>query len=184
MIGSSLVRAAALQPVSERTAKTRVAVLSNSCLPGRLLHEPAVKRQGREENVMTRNRMLWLVQGVLAVLFAFAGVMKLVTPVAVLSVMSPYPGEFIRFIGVCEVLGAAGLILPVALRILPGLTALAAAGLVVIMVGATVTTLAIGGGVMALPTVVLGLLAALVAYGRRPQERQSGLTRPNLQPAH
>ena len=42
--------------------------------------------------------------------------------------MSPFPGEFIRFIGVCEVLGAIGLILPYALRILPGLTALAAAG--------------------------------------------------------
>src|SRR4051812_48729728 len=138
----------------------------------------------RQEAGMNRNRALWIVQGLLAAVFLFAGGMKLITPVEVLSVMSPFPGEFIRFIGVCEVLGAAGLILPVALRILPGLTALAAAGLVVIMVGATVTTLAIGGGVMALPTVVLGLLAALVAYGRRPQERQSGLTRPNLQPAH
>ena len=120
---------------------------------------------------MNRNRALWIVQGVLAALFAFAGGMKLITPVEVLSVMSPFPGEFIRFIGVCEVLGAIGLILPYALRILPGLTSLAAAGLVVIMVGATVTTLAIGGGVMALPTLVLGLLAALVAYGRRPQGR-------------
>lgn len=133
---------------------------------------------------MTRNRVLWLVQGVLAVLFAFAGAMKLITPVEVLSVMSPFPGEFIRFIGVCEVLGALGLILPYALRILPGLTALAAAGLVVIMIGATVSTLAIGGGVMALPTVVLGLLAAFVAAGRRPQALQLGTPRSTLQPAH
>ncbi len=98
---------------------------------------------------MNRNRALWIVQGLLAALFLFAGGMKLITPVEVLSVMSPFPGEFIRFIGICEVLGAVGLILPYALRILPGLTALAAAGLVVIMVGATVTTLAIGGGVLA-----------------------------------
>jgi hypothetical protein len=133
---------------------------------------------------MTRNRALWIVQGLLAVMFAFAGTMKLITPVEMLSAMSPFPGAFIRFIGFCEVLGAVGLILPWALRILPGLTALAAAGLVVIMVGATVTTLAIGGGVMALPTVVLGLLAALVASGRRPQALHLGSTRTSLQPAH
>ena len=133
---------------------------------------------------MNRNRALWIVQGLLAALFLFAGGMKLITPVEVLSAMSPFPGEFIRFIGVCEVLGAVGLILPYALRILPGLTALAAAGLVVIMVGATVSTLAIGGGLLAVPTLLLGLLAALVAYGRRPQELHPGRTRSVLQPAH
>ena len=133
---------------------------------------------------MNRNRALWIVQGLLAALFLFAGGMKLITPVEVLSVMSPFPGEFIRFIGICEVLGAAGLILPYALRILPGLTALAAAGLVVIMVGATVTTLVIGGGVLALPTLLLGLLAALVAYGRRSSLSHTGVARSVLQPAH
>ena len=133
---------------------------------------------------MNQNRALWIVQGLLAALFLFAGGMKLITPVAVLSVMSPFPGEFIRFIGVCEVLGAVGLILPYALRILPGLTALAAAGLVVIMVGATVSTLAIGGGLLALPTLLLGLLAAVVACGRRPRVLHAGLTRSLLQPAH
>src|SRR3954463_3034614 len=138
----------------------------------------------RQEADMNRNRALWIVQGLLAALFLFAGGMKLITPVEVLSAMSPFPGEFIRFIGVCEVLGAVGLILPYALRILPALTALAAAGLVVIMIGATVSTLAIGGGVMALPTVVLGLLAALVAFGRRPQDPHTGGSRTVLQPAH
>ena len=133
---------------------------------------------------MNRNRALWIVQGLLAALFLFAGGMKLITPVEMLSVMSPFPGEFIRFIGVCEVLGAVGLILPYALRILPGLTALAAAGLVVIMVGATVSTLAIGGGLLALPTLVLGLLATLVAYGRRSQGPYVSTTRLELQPAN
>jgi DoxX-like family len=134
---------------------------------------------------MNRNRVLWGVQGVLALVFLFAGGMKLITPIEVLSVMSPFPGEFIRFIGVCEVLGAVGLILPYALRILPGLTALAGAGLVVIMGGATVTTLAIGGGVLALPTLLLGLLAALVAIGRRPSASRGEMTLPAvLQPAH
>ena len=133
---------------------------------------------------MNRNRALWIVQGLLAALFLFAGGMKLITPVEVLSAMSPFPGEFIRFIGVCEVLGAVGLILPYALRILPGLTALAAAGLVVIMAGATVSTLAIGGGLLALPTLLFGLLAAFVAYGRRQPLPRTGLTRSALQPAH
>jgi hypothetical protein len=133
---------------------------------------------------MNRNRALWIVQGLLAALFLFAGGMKLITPVAVLSVMSPFPGEFIRFIGVCEVFGAVGLILPYALRILPGLTALAAAGLVVIMVGATVSTLIIGGGLLALPTLLLGVLAALVAYGRRPQLSHTRVARPVLRLAH
>ena len=133
---------------------------------------------------MNRNRALWIVQGLLAALFLFAGGMKLLTPVEVLSAMSPFPGEFIRFIGVCEVLGAVGLILPSALRILPGLTALAAAGLVVIMVGATVSTLVIGGGMLAGPTLVLGLLAAVVAHGRRPQASPAGMTRPALRLAH
>ena len=133
---------------------------------------------------MNRNRVLWIVQGLLAALFLFAGAMKLITPIEVLSVMSPFPGEFIRFIGVCEALGAVGLILPYALRILPGLTALAAAGLVVIMVGATVSTLAIGGGLLALPTLLFGLLAGLVAYGRRAPLSHAGLSRSVLQPAH
>jgi hypothetical protein len=133
---------------------------------------------------MNRNRALWIVQGLLAALFLFAGGMKLITPVAVLSVMSPFPGEFIRFIGICEVLGAVGLILPWALGIRRELTPLAAAGLVIIMVGATVSTLAIGGGVLALPTLLLGLLAALVAYGRRPQLLHTRVARSLLQPAH
>ena len=114
------------------------------------------------------NRVLWIVQGVLALVFLFAGGMKLVTPVELLAAQSPFPGEFIRFIGVCEVLGAFGLILPRLLNIRPALTALAALGLVVIMAGATASTLAIGGGVLALIPLVIGLLAAFVAYGRQP----------------
>ena len=130
-----------------------------------------------------RNGGLWIVQGLLAALFLFAGGMKLITPVEVLSAMSPFPGEFIRFIGICEVLGAFGLILPWALVIRRELTPLAAAGLATIMIGATVSTLAIGGGALALVNVVIGVLAATVVYGRR--EALGGLrpTAPRLQPA-
>lgn len=132
---------------------------------------------------MNRNRGLWIVQGLLAALFLFAGGMKLVTPVGALAAMSPFPGEFIRFIGVCEVLGAAGLILPCALRVLPVLTPLAATGLVVIMAGATATTLAIGGGTLALPPAAVGLLAGLVALGRRPRAPYAGMSGSVLLPA-
>ena len=73
---------------------------------------------------------------------------------------------FIRFIGVVEVLGAIGLILPALLRIRPGLTPLAAAGLVIIMIGATVINVMGGDVAPAVITVVVGLLAVFIAYGR------------------
>jgi len=109
---------------------------------------------------------LWIVQGLLALIFLFSGGMKLVMPLAVLTEQMPLPGLFGRFIGTAEVLGAIGLILPGLLRIRPGLTPLAAAGLVIIMIGATVITLASGEVVLALIPLVVGLLAAFVAYGR------------------
>jgi uncharacterized membrane protein YphA (DoxX/SURF4 family) len=117
------------------------------------------------------NIALWIIQVLLALLFLFAGGTKLVLPLDVLTAMgSPnqvhLPGLLIRFIGVCEVLGALGLILPGLLRIRPGLTPLAAAGLVIIMIGATVLTLAGGDAAPALFPMVVVLLAAFVAYGR------------------
>jgi uncharacterized membrane protein YphA (DoxX/SURF4 family) len=111
---------------------------------------------------------LWIVQALLALIFLFSGGMKVVLPIeALLKQMPlPLPGLFLRFIGVCEVLGAIGLILPGLLHIRPGLTPLAAAGLVIIMIGATVYTLAGGQGALALIPLVVGLLSAFVAYAR------------------
>lgn len=109
---------------------------------------------------------LWVVQGLLALVFLFSGGMKLVLPLDKLTGPVSMPGPFLRFIGVAEVLGALGLILPSLLRIRPGLTPLAAAGLVIIMIGATVITLGVGEVVAALISIVVGLLAAFVAYGR------------------
>src|SRR2546428_1023255 len=87
---------------------------------------------------------LCIVQGLLALIFLFAGGVKLVLPIEEMTKQMPLPlpGLFLRFIGVAEVLGAIGLILPGLLRIRPGLTPLAATGLVIIMIGATVLTLA------------------------------------------
>ncbi len=109
---------------------------------------------------------LWIIQGLLAALFLFAGGMKLVLPLEQLTGPVALPGLFLRFIGVAEVLGALGLILPGLLRIRPGLTPLAASGLVIIMIGGTVVTLAGGDVASALIPLVVGLLAAFVAYGR------------------
>ena len=97
--------------------------------------------------------------------------MKLVLPLEVLTKQMPLPGLFVRVIGAAEVLGAIGLILPELLRIRPGLTPLAAAGLVIIMIGATVLTLAGGDVALALIPLVVGLLSAFVAYGRRTRPR-------------
>jgi hypothetical protein len=108
---------------------------------------------------------LWVVQGLLALLFLFAGSMKLVLPLEALQGPVVLPGPFVRFIGVAEILGALGLILPGLLRMRPGLTPLAAAGLVLIMIGATVVTVAGGQLVPALIPVAVWLLAEFVAYG-------------------
>ncbi len=117
---------------------------------------------------------LWIVQGLLAALFLFAGGAKLVLPLDQMTGPVALPGWFLRFLGVAEVLGALGLILPGLLRIRPGLTPLAAAGLVIIMIGATVITLVGGMVAVALMNLVVALLAAFVAYGRwRRQSRCS-----------
>lgn len=117
------------------------------------------------------NIVLWIIQVLLTLLFLFAGGTKLVLPIEVLTSMgSPnqvhLPGWFIRFIGVCEVLGALGLILPGLFKIRPKLTSLAAIGLVIIMIGATVVTIMADGIKPALVPTVVGLLAAFVAYKR------------------
>ena len=130
---------------------------------------PVQDESPRKRTVL--NVALWIIQILLAALFLFAGGIKLVIPPAELAKMgSPnqvqLPGLFIQFIGVCEVLGALGLILPGLLRIRPGLTPLAAALLVILMIGAVVLTIIGDGVAMAVTPFVCGLLLAFVAYDR------------------
>jgi uncharacterized membrane protein YphA (DoxX/SURF4 family) len=110
--------------------------------------------------------ILWIVQALLAALFLFSGVMKFVLPAAVLTKGSPFSAGFLHFIGILEILGGLGLILPSVTRVKPMLTPLAAVGLVIIMIGATWTTVATMGAKMAILPFVTGILAAFVAYGR------------------
>ncbi|HUQ88749.1 MAG TPA: DoxX family protein [Vicinamibacterales bacterium] len=110
---------------------------------------------------------MWIGQGVLAGLFLFAGGFKLIAPAEMMS-EGPVvlPVLFLRFIGLCEVLGAVGLILPGALRIHRELTPLAAAGLVIIMLGATVLT-AMGGQIGgAVFPFMIGLVLVTIGRGR------------------
>lgn len=108
---------------------------------------------------------LWILQALLAALFLFSGSMKFVMSVEQMTKGTSLSGGFIHFIGVCEILGGIGLILPALLRIMPILTPIAASCLVIIMAGATYVSLPMGMKAAAFPA-IFGLLLAFVAYGR------------------
>ena len=112
--------------------------------------------------------ILWILQVLLALLFIFAGVTKFVMSVEEMNAQAPVvmPGLFLHFIGVCEVLGGLGLILPSLLKIKPQLTPLAAVGLAIITAGATVITLMGPMKVAAAFPFIVCLLCLFVAYGR------------------
>ncbi len=122
------------------------------------------------ENPRKASAILWTIQGVLVLLFLFAGSMKFIMPVAEMTKQIPFPGWFLHFIGTCEVLGALGLVLPGLLHVREDLTPLAATGLIVIMIGAVVVTVATIGVLPAVLPFLVGCLAAFVAYGRRRLE--------------
>jgi uncharacterized membrane protein YphA (DoxX/SURF4 family) len=113
------------------------------------------------------NVLLWIIQVLLAPLFIFSGSMKFAITVQQLNEQPVFlPRIFLDFIGICEILGGIGLILPALLRIKPGLTPLAAAGLAIIVAGATVITL-MGPmkGLAGVPFITC-VLCLFVAFGR------------------
>jgi hypothetical protein len=113
------------------------------------------------------NRGLWIVQVLLALFFALAsGAPKLLLPADALPMPIPLPRPIVLFIGVAEVLGALGLVLPGLLKIRPGLTLLAAGGLVLVTIGATGYQLAAREPGNAAFAAVVGLVCAFVGYGR------------------
>ena len=116
------------------------------------------------------NVALWVVQILLAIAFGMSGLMKLTQPVADLAAQMAWvgsvPAALVRFIGLAELAGAVGLILPALTRIQPRLTALAALGLIVVMLLASVVHASRGEFGMLPVNLVLGALAAFVAWGR------------------
>src|SRR2546430_12708077 len=115
------------------------------------------------------NILLWIIQMLLALLFLFSGAMKFVMPVEEMNRQAAVvlPGLFLHFIGVCEILGGLGLVLPALLRIKPGLTPVAATGLAIITLCATIITIKGGLIATAVFSFVVCLLSIFVAYGRR-----------------
>lgn len=120
------------------------------------------------EGDISMNIVLWIIQILLALLFLFSGTMKFVMPVEEMNRQAPVvlPGIFLHFIGVCEILGGFGLVLPGLFRIKRGLTPLAAVGLAIITAGATVITLMGPMRAVAILPLITCLLCIFVAYGR------------------
>lgn len=115
------------------------------------------------------NIVLWIVQIVFALMFLFVGGMKLVLPAEMFQAQMPIPlpGLLVHFIGLCEVAGGLGLVLPALTGIRKALTPLAAGALALEMVVAALYTLVGGGGASAFSPLMLGVIFAIVAYGRR-----------------
>ena len=115
------------------------------------------------------NILRWIGQILLALLFLMSGVSKFLMPYADMVKDSPvkFPYVFFLFIGVCEILGAVGLIVPWVTKIKPGLTPLAAALLVIIMIGAVVVTAMGPMAPLAVIPAIVGLLCTFVAWGRK-----------------
>ncbi|NQV52573.1 MAG: DoxX family protein [Flavobacteriales bacterium] len=113
---------------------------------------------------------LWIVQGLLAVAFLMAGSMKMMTAYDELAVQMAWVGrwseQMVMLIGLVEVLGALGLILPSVLRIQPKLTPIAAMGLVLVMGLAIIDHLRAGETVDAFAPLILMAMALFVAWGR------------------
>ena len=113
------------------------------------------------------HRVLWTLQVLLALFFGLAsGLPKLILPMDALPMPLPLPEALLRFVGVAEVLGALGLVLPGLTHIRPGLTPLAAAGLVLVTIAATIYQFMAGQPESSVFAIAIGALAAFVAYGR------------------
>lgn len=110
---------------------------------------------------------LWVLQVLLGLFMAVAsGLPKLIIPVEMLPMPIPIPGPLLVFIGVAEIAGGLGLILPGLVKVRPGLTPLAAAGLGLVAIGGMAYQLAAGEPGNAIFALVIAVLCAVVGYGR------------------
>jgi len=114
---------------------------------------------------------LWVVQGLLFLLFTGTGVWKLVTPVPTLAAAMPWMGEvspgFLYFTALADFAGGVGVLLPSLTRIKPGLTVAAALGCIALQASAIVFHFSRGEGANTPFNFLLVALAAFVAWGRR-----------------
>ena len=113
------------------------------------------------------NALLWVLQVLLAVAFLAHGLLFLFPPAAMVEQMNAaIPRAFQLFLGVAEILAAVGLTLPGVTRIYPWLVSCAAAGIMIVMISATMFHIMRGEVSSAITTAVLLLIATCVAYMR------------------
>ena len=116
------------------------------------------------------NTLLWVMQGFLFLAFGAAGLMKLTMPIDKLTALLTWPGavpEFlVRAIGAAEIAGAMGVFLPALMRMQPWITSYAAMGLATLMICAVGYHLMLFQGKMLIPSIILGVIAGYVAWGR------------------
>src|SRR6185503_15621679 len=112
------------------------------------------------------NIMLWVLQVLLALAFLAHGLLFLFPPAEMLELMKFIPTAFRIFLGVAEVLAAVGLTMPGITRIQTWLIPCAAAGVMIVMISATIFHIARGEISSAITTAVLLLVATFVAYMR------------------
>jgi uncharacterized membrane protein YphA (DoxX/SURF4 family) len=113
------------------------------------------------------NIALWILQVLLAVVYLMHGWLMVAPPAEMVEMINAQLGVGLRmFIGVAELLAVAGLILPGVTRIMPWLTSVAAAGLMIVMASATVVHISRGEGSSAIMAAVLFVLVTVVAYAR------------------
>ena len=113
---------------------------------------------------------LWVAQGLIFFVFAAAGLVKLLTPIPQLAAMMPWTGDhseaFVRIIGLIDLAGGIGILLPALTRIMPRLTVLAALGCTVLQVFAITFHVSRGEAAVTPLNFVLLLLALFVLWGR------------------
>jgi hypothetical protein len=125
-----------------------------------------------DQEGLKHNTLVWVAQWILFMAFGTMGIMKLTMSMESLTAMLTWPAampvEFVRLIGLAELLGALGVVLPMLTGIRPILTSYAAFGLMVLMIGALGYHLMLFQGTMLIPTIALGSLAAYVGLRRMP----------------
>lgn len=133
-----------------------------------MIDDPNMSSQQKPAKAI--HSILWVTQVILAATFIWAAAMKLFQPVEKLAAMWPWtdqiPGTLVKLTGVADLIGAIGLILPSLLRIRPRLTPIAAIGIILLMISASIFHMARGEITQIGPNIVFAGMAAFVAWGR------------------
>ena len=124
----------------------------------------------QQKSSKAMNIILWIAQVFVAAGFIWVAAIKLFQPIEKIAAMWPWTGEvpplMVRLLGVVDLLGGLGLILPSLLRIKPRLTAFTAIAIIVLMVCAGIFHIARGEGAVIGVNIFFAVIAAFIAWGR------------------